>query len=183
MKFDPKIHHRRSIRLKGYDYSLAGAYFVTIVAWQREMLFGEIINEEMELNELGQIVSEKWKWLGTQYEYVELGIWVVMPNHFHGILIIERRDTARCVPTRVNENRMFGEMQPGSLSAIIRSFKSAVTKRINELRNMLGKEVWQKGFYEHIIRNENDLYNIRKYIELNPLQWEIDEYYSGSDRS
>jgi len=78
---------------------------------------------------------------------------------------------------------MFGEMQPGSLSAIIRSFKSTVTKRINELRNMLGKEVWQKGFYEHIIRNENDLYNIRKYIELNPLQWEIDEYYSGSDRS
>ena len=82
-------------------------------------------------------------------------------------------------PTKVNENRKFGEMQAGSLSAIIRSFKSAVTKRINELKNVQGKEVWQKGFYEHIIRNEQDLYHIRKYIELNPLKWEIDQYYKN----
>jgi putative transposase len=73
MKFDPKLHHRRSIRLKGYDYSQAGAYFVTIVAWQREMLFGEIVNEEMILNDLGKIIAEKCQWLETQFEYVELG--------------------------------------------------------------------------------------------------------------
>ena len=88
MKFNPKIHHRRSIRLKGYDYSQAGAYFVTIVAWQREMLFGEIVNAEMKLNEFGEIISEKWQWLETQYEYVELGEWIIMPNHLHGILVI-----------------------------------------------------------------------------------------------
>jgi hypothetical protein len=73
MKFNPQKHHRRSIRLKGYDYSSAGAYFVTIVTWQREMLFGEIVNGEMILNDLGEIVSEKWQWLEIQYEYVELG--------------------------------------------------------------------------------------------------------------
>ena len=74
--------------MKGYDYSQAGAYFVTIVVWQRVMLFGEIVEGKMTLNEIGEIVSEKWQWLETQYEYVELGISVVMPNHFHGILVI-----------------------------------------------------------------------------------------------
>ena len=88
MKFDPQKHQRHSVRLKGYDYSQAGAYFVTVIAWQREMLFGEIVNGEMILNEFGEIVSEKWQWLETQYEYVELGAWIVMPNHFHGILVI-----------------------------------------------------------------------------------------------
>jgi REP element-mobilizing transposase RayT len=88
MKCDPQKHDRRSIRLKGFDYSSAGTYFVTIVTWQREMLFGEIVNGEMILNNLGEIVSEKWQWLGIQYEYVELGTWIVMPNHFHGVLII-----------------------------------------------------------------------------------------------
>ena len=101
MKFDPKIDHRRSSRLKGYDYSQAGAYFVTIVTWQREMLFGEIVNEEtpqggvMKLNEFGQIVHEKWQWLETQYKYVTLGAWVVMPNHFHGILMIDNHGRDR----------------------------------------------------------------------------------------
>ena len=101
MKFYPKIHHRRSIRLKGYDYSQAGAYFVTIVSWQREMLFGDIVNGGMELNGFGKIISEKWQWLETQYEYVELGAWVIMPNHLHGILIIsdDGRGGSRPAPT------------------------------------------------------------------------------------
>ncbi len=98
MKFDPQKHHRHSIRLKGYDYTLAGAYFVTIVTWQREMLFGEIVDGEMKLNDFGKIVSEKWQWLETQYEYVELGAWVIMPNHHHGILVIhDDRCAARTV--------------------------------------------------------------------------------------
>jgi putative transposase len=88
MKFDPKSHHRRSIRLKGYDYAQAGAYFVTMVTRQRECLFGEVTGGEMRLNKLGEVVSGKWQWLETQYPYVELGGWVVMPNHLHGILII-----------------------------------------------------------------------------------------------
>ena len=87
MKFDPKIHHRHSFRLKGYDYSQAGAYFVTIVAWQREMLFGEIVNGEMKLNDFGKIVQDEWEQTAIVRPNVELGDYIVMPNHFHGILV------------------------------------------------------------------------------------------------
>jgi REP element-mobilizing transposase RayT len=178
MNYNPKEHHRRSIRLKEYDYTNPNWYYLTICTHDKKNLFGEVINSKMILNDYGKIVDDEWLKTKELRKNIDLDEYVIMPNHFHGILIIERGDTARCVPTTsVNENRKFGEMQSGSLSAIIRAFKSVVTKKINELRSASGKEVWQKGFYEHIIRNENDLYNIRKYIELNPLKWEIDEYY------
>lgn len=179
MKYNPSEHHRRSIRLKEYDYSEPNWYYVTICTHHHKNLLGEIKNSKMILNDFGKIVNEEWLKTKELRTNVELDDYVIMPNHFHGILIIALRDTARCVLTTINDKRKFGEMQPGSLSAIIRAFKSSVTKRINELRDVQGKEVWQKGFYEHIIRNEQDLYNIRKYIELNPLKWEIDEYYKG----
>jgi putative transposase len=107
MKFDLRKHHRRSVRLKGYDYSREGAYFVTLVVRGRGMLFGEIVEGEtpyggaVVLNEFGEIVSEKWQWLETQYPYVELVEWVVMPNHFHAILIIndDGRGGSRFAPT------------------------------------------------------------------------------------
>ncbi len=130
----------------------------------------------MILNKFGTIVREEWLRTEIFRENIELDYYIIMPNHFHGILIINSRDTARCVPT--NEKRKFGELIPGSLPVIVRSFKSAVTKRVNELRNSPGKPVWQKNYYEHIIRNQNDLNEIRRYIELNPLKWEIDEYYN-----
>jgi REP element-mobilizing transposase RayT len=98
-----------------------------------------------------------------------------MPNHFHGIIIIESRDKARLVPT--DEYRKFGKPIAGSLSTIIGSFKSGVTKRINELKGNSGS-IWQSNYYEHIIRNEKDLFFTRSYIELNPLKWELDEYYN-----
>ena len=102
-KFDPQKHHRHSIRLPHYDYAQPGAYFVTIIAWHRESLFGKIVNEEMVLNEIGQIISEKWQWLATQYDYIELGAWVVMPNHFHGILIVHENGRAdRDLPLRLS---------------------------------------------------------------------------------
>ena len=88
VKFDPKKHHRRSIRLKGYDYSQAGAYYVTIVTWHRDFLFGEIMNKEMILNKVGKIVEWEWLELSKRLLYIELGAHVVMPNHFHGILFI-----------------------------------------------------------------------------------------------
>jgi REP-associated tyrosine transposase len=87
-KFDPNKHRRRSIRLPNYDYAQPGAYYVTIVASHRECWFGEVVNGEMRLNRYGEIVADTWQWLERQYSYVELGAWVVMPNHFHGILII-----------------------------------------------------------------------------------------------
>ncbi len=165
MKFDPKIHHRRSIRLKGYDYSQADAYFVTIVAWQREMLFGEIVDGEMVLNDFGKIVAEKWQWLETQYEYVELGAWVIMPNHFHGILIVDGRGGSRPAPT--------SPIKP--LGGLIGAFKTVSSKQINLLRDTEGQVVWQRNYYERIIRNESEMDRITRYIESNPTRWADDD--------
>jgi REP-associated tyrosine transposase len=175
MGYNPKFHHRKSIRLKEYDYSNPNWYYVTICTNHHKNLFGKVISNRMILNDYGKIVTEEWLKTKQIRENVDLDYYVVMPNHIHGIIIIECRDTARCVPTDIN--RKFGEMIPGSLPAIIRSFKSAATKRINEIRKEPGLSVWQKNYYEHIIRNENDLFNIRKYIELNPFKWFLDEYY------
>ena len=130
----------------------------------------------MILSELGIIVEEEWLHTEKLRSNIELDYYIIMPNHFHGILIINSRDKARLVHT--SETHQFGKPVADSLSSIVGSFKSAVTKRINEFRNSPGKPVWQKNYYEHIIRNENDLNNIRKYLELNPLKWEIDEYYN-----
>jgi putative transposase len=88
MTYDPSRHHRRSIRLKGYDYSRPGAYFITIVAQDRACLFGKVVDGVMHLSEVGQIVAESWQWLAAQYDYVTLDAWVVMPNHLHGIIVI-----------------------------------------------------------------------------------------------
>jgi len=94
MKFDPNKHHRRSIRLKGYDYTQPGGYFVTIVTYHRDLLFGEIVNEEMQLNDLGKIVEECWRAIPEHIPNVELGAYVIMPNHVHGIIVItDGRDT------------------------------------------------------------------------------------------
>ncbi len=168
MKFDPKIYHRHSIRLKGYDYSQAGAYFVTIVAWQREMLFGEIVDGEMVLNDFGKIVSEKWQWLETQYEYVELGAWVIMPNHLHGILVIHDngRGGSRPAPTTTKHKPLGG---------LIGAFKMVSTKQINLLHDTEGQVVWQRNYYERIIRNEPEMDRIFRYIEANPTRWADDD--------
>jgi len=168
MKFDPKIHHRRSIRLKEYDYSQAGAYFVTIVAWQREVLFGEIVNGEMVLNDFGKIVSKKWQWMETQYEYVELDAWILMPNHLHGILIIhdDGRGGSRPAPTPIKHKPLGG---------LIGAFKTVSTKQINILRDTEGQVVWQRNYYERIIRNEPEMDRITRYIESNPLRWADDD--------
>lgn len=103
-KFDPKIHHRRSIRLRGYDYSNAGAYFITIVAWQREMLFGDIVDGDVKLNRYGQIVQKAWFDLPHHYLHVELGAFIVMPNHVHGIIVLN--DNGR----RVSKDKQDGSV-------------------------------------------------------------------------
>ena len=169
------LKHRKSIRLKEFDYSNPGWYYVTICTHKRRNLFGKINNGKMLLNKFGMIVESEWLRTPELRNNVELDYYVIMSNHFHCILIINRRDTARCVPT--NQNRKFGQMIPGSLPGIIRSFKSAATKRINELRKNNKSPLWQKNYYEHIIRDNKDLFFIRKYIEQNPFKWELDEYY------
>jgi putative transposase len=167
--FEPKIHHRRSIRLPGYDYSRAGGYYVTIVAWQRECLFGEVVDGEMVLNDFGQIAAKTWQWLQTQYPYVELGTSIVMPNHFHGIIILhddDRRDDSRIVPTDGPKRKPLGRL--------IGAFKTVSTKNINLLRHTEGQVVWQRNYYEHIIRSEKEMKTIWDYIEGNPARWEKD---------
>jgi putative transposase len=171
MKFNPQIHHRRSIRLKGYDYSMAGAYFVTIVAWRREMLFGGIVNGTMVLNEWGQIVRDEWERTAIVRPNVELGTYVIMPNHIHGVLVFMDDTvgaTRRVAPTKTT-------LQSGSLGAVMAQFKSIVTKRINRLQNVTGRPVWQRNYYEHIIRDDREMDRIHRYIESNPSLWAEDD--------
>src|SRR5687768_10734983 len=182
-RFDAKKHHRRSIRLPEYDYSQAGAYYVTIVAWHRECLFGEVVDREMKLTKFGFVADQQWKKLTNRFPNIELGAFVIMPNHMHGIIVItDSRGTAgnpndldgessRRAPTREG----FQKPVMGSIPTIIRSYKSAVAYRINLMRKTQGIPIWQRNYYEHIIRNERDLQNKTDYIEANPMLWDEDD--------
>ena len=168
--YNPKLHHRRSIRLKEYDYTNPNWYYITICTKDKQHCFGEIINGKMILNKLGKIVEEEWLKTKQLRKNLDLDYYVIMPNHFHGIIIIESttRATHRVAPTKA-------KLKTNSLGAIIGQFKSVVTKRIRA--SGFEDFQWQRNYYEHIIRNEKDLFNIRQYIELNPLKWEYDDYY------
>lgn len=178
-QYNPDIHHRRSIRLQGYDYAQVAAYFVTICTLNRQYFFGEVIDGEMWLNDQGRIVEEEWAQTAVVRPNVVLDAFVVMPNHVHGIVVIQNDpDTIvgaqRAVPLQ-RPIRQFGTMAPGSLPAIVRSFKSAVTKRINEMRETPGISIWQRNYYERIIRNAHELDRVREYITNNPMHWAEDE--------
>jgi putative transposase len=240
MAYDPEKHHRRSIRLKGYDYTQPGAYFITICTHGRECLFGEIIDGEMHLNEAGQIVVQTWQDLPNHVPHVQLDAFVVMPNHVHGIIIITERaggigagfkparttmgpgsaadsgstagpgsvgadsEPAPTITTGPRSNAGPGlvgaglepaptTMGPGGpdpvgaglepaptrssygLPEIVRQFKTFSARRINELRGTPGTPVWQRNYYEHIIRNEFSLNRIRQYIAENPARWDADQ--------
>jgi putative transposase len=177
-KFDPQKHHHRSIRLPGYDYSQAGAYYVTIVTYHRDPLFGEIVNEETVLSNIGQIAGECWRAIPDHFPFVELGAYVIMPNHVHGIVVItdQRRGAALLRPydrPHANDDPHKINVKPGSLGAIIRSYKSAVSYRANKEHNITG--IWQRNYYEHVIRDEKDLQNKTDYIESNPVLWDKDD--------
>ena len=177
-KFDPQKHHRRSIRLPGYDYSQAGAYYITIVTHQRDCLFGKIENEKMILSDLGKIADECWRAIPDHFPLVELGAYVVMPNHVHGIIVItdNGRGAALLRPYTgpdENQNSHKINVKPGSLGAIVRSYKSAVSYRIHKEHN--ATSIWQRNYYEHIIRDEKDLQNKTDYIDANPMLWDEDE--------
>jgi len=167
-------HHRRSIRLKGYDYSQAGAYFITICTQDRACLFGDVVDGEMRLNDVGGMVHDEWLRTADMRPNVELDAFVVMPNHFHGIIILhpDGRGTLQRTPTTTVEQ--FGKPTSNTVPTIVRLFKSASTKRINEHRGTPGVSVWQRNYYEHIIRNEESLNRIRQYIYENPARWDMD---------
>lgn len=174
MLYNPEIHHRRSIRLNNFDYTATGAYFVTICAFDRECLFGGISNGEMTLNEFGHIVHGCWMETTDHFPNTVMDVFVVMPNHVHGIIFIRMFDkmtVSEGTTCRAPTFESFGAPVAGSMATIVRSFKSAATKRINQIRNNPGTTVWQRGFFEHVIRNEKELNTIRCYIEENPTNW------------
>jgi len=183
MKFDTQIHQRRSIRLKEHDYSQPGGYFITIVTGRRECLFGEIVDGEMILSKFGQVAKQQWEKLRWRFHNIELSAFVVMPNHIHGIVLINdyRRGTADDLKrpdegvSRHAPTEQFGKPIPDSIPTIVRSYKSAVSYRINLMRGINNIPAWQGNYYEHIIRNQNDLEQIYKYIQFNPSQWTKDE--------
>ena len=179
--YDPKLHHRRSIRLKGYDYSLEGLYFVTICVQNMECIFGEIKNSplvgagsarpfesiaQMYLNEYGRIVKQCYLNLEQKYPHIQCGEYVIMPNHFHAIIAIERS---------IDGNGICDKRTglPQTLGHIIAYFKYQSTKLIN-LQN---QKLWQRNYYEHIIRDETSYNNIYWYIMNNPQKWENDKFW------
>ena len=159
---------RKSTRLPGYDYSLPGAYFITIVSHRRECLFGNVVEAEIHNNRYGQIVEKAWTDLRFHYPHLNLGAFIVMPNHVHGIVIINE------VEHLVGRSSKAGIPRLG-LPEIVRALKSFSARRINELRKMQGSPVWQRSYYDRIIRNESELHDITEYILSNPMNWQEDE--------
>ncbi len=164
-RYNPDIHHRQSIRLKDYDYSQAGAYYVTIVTHERRVLFGDVVDDKMQLNETGQLVVDVWEWLAARHSYVKLDSFVVMPNHLHGIIVIDdpRRGDSRIAPTKHK-----------SLGRLIGMFKTVTTKQSNLAQGTPGQRLWQRNYYERVIRNDEEWNRVREYIAANPTQWEFD---------
>ncbi len=197
MTFDPEKHHRRSIRLRNYDYSQPGAYFVTICTYQKQSWFGEIKNGQIYLNQLGKIVADEWLKTCKIRPNFKLYEWVIMPNHFHGIVIINdysgddqslgARDApldlgARDAPLDLGARDAPLQQKPNSLSSCIAGFKSAVTKRINLLRQNTDTPIWQRNYYESILRDEKYLAVVREYIINNPKNWPNDRDYLPIDQ-
>jgi putative transposase len=177
-KYNPQIHRRRSIRLKGYDYALAGAYFITLCTYHHENLFGEIAGGKMHLNELGQILQEEWEKSAEIRAEIELDEWVIMPNHFHGIVFIhDMGDSGRgdrpVACTGMDANVATGPARK-SIGALMSGFKSAATIQINIHRRTPRVPVWQRNYWETIIRDEQSYHAIMAYIRDNPFNWESD---------
>lgn len=177
MKFNPQKHHRHSIRLKNYEYTQPGGYFITIVTYQRDMLFGQIAHGKMQLNDFGTIADECWHAIPHHFPNVELGVHVVMPNHVHGIIVINEGSATNSSP---NVGAMHTSplppprgAKPKSIGAIVGSFKSAVSRCIGREHNATG--IWQRNYYEHVIRNHEEWDRIHRYIEANPSRWAEDK--------
>jgi REP element-mobilizing transposase RayT len=169
MKHDRMNNHRRSLRLKDYNYANPGAYFVTICTKDRIPLLGDIIEGDMRLTDYGRIVDQEWKISAKIRREITLDTFVLMPNHIHGIILINESDVGATGRSPVRS----GPRQY-SLASFLSGFKSATTKHINNLRQSPGAPVWQRNYYEHVIRNEQSLHRIREYINTNPARWDFD---------
>lgn len=186
MSDQPNERHRRSLRLKGYDYSQAGAYFVTVCAYDKECLFGEIENGVMRLNEYGEIVASEWMRSAEVRLEIECGEFVVMPNHFHGIVRIvgaygntplsrDDQQRAYCHGRAYCHTPLRSPSR--NIGAMVRGFKGAASRRINQIRNTPGALVWQRNYYEHVIRDDADYNCIAEYVANNPQRWMEDSLH------
>jgi putative transposase len=174
INYDPDKHARRSIRLRGYDYTHRGAYAVTLCIYQRECILGVVASGKAISNELGRLVKACWEEIPVHFPNTDLDMFVVMPNHVHGIIVLRDSLNTGMKQGTTPHAESFGRPVSGSLPTIVRSFKSATTRRVNETRNTPNMPVWQRNYYEHIIRNEDALHRMREYIALNPLHWHED---------
>ncbi|HEX5483196.1 MAG TPA: transposase [Terriglobia bacterium] len=182
MNFGPPHHHRRSIRLRGYDYSLPGTYYVTICIENKQPILGKITEDEMMLYEAGQIAKRAWEMLPQRLSSVALDAFVVMRNHVHGIIRIERRTPVVGAPLGISEPNPIRAQQAAPLQTlgdIVRVFKSTSAISINRLLGRSGRRVWQRNYYEHIVRSWEELEKIRGYIAENPLRWAADRENPG----
>lgn len=195
MKYNPDIHHRRSIRLCGYDYSQAGFYFVTICTQGRHHLFGDIVDGTVQFTDAGEMVRTVWEGIPSHYPGVEIDQFVVMPNHFHGIAVIVGAGPRACLngdgqPEQKGQPHPIGQprgVAPTgySLPDVVHRFKTMTTKKYVDGVKSHGWQrfdgkLWQRNYWEHIVRNEQELFRIRQYIETNPVQWENDKLNGGS---
>ena len=204
MTYDPDKHRRRSVRLRRYDYAQAGAYFVTVVAQRRMCLFGEVVEGEMRLNGAGEMVETWWRKLPEKHPGVDTDAFIIMPNHIHGIVIINttvgatprgRPDaggTERKRALVANQGQPHGAAPTGddvkpTLGDIVRWFKTMTTNAyIRGVRENdwtpFDKRLWQRNYYEHVIRNEDSLNETRHYINTNPLRWHLDKENPHGER-
>ncbi|PIX48030.1 MAG: transposase, partial [Armatimonadetes bacterium CG_4_8_14_3_um_filter_66_20] len=161
MRYDPTVHHRRSIRLPEYDYSTPGAYFVTICTQDRQCLFGDITDDAMRPNEAGRMVEAWWRELTSKFPTTSADAHILMPNHVHGIVAIEREDGA-------------------PLGAMVQWFKTMTTNAYIQGVRQDGwapfpGRLWQRNYFERIVRDDDELFETREYIASNPVNWEHDE--------
>ena len=197
-KYNPNIHHRKSIRLKGYDYTQAGLYFVTICLQNRKCLFGDVINGTMQLNDSGRMI-EKWYYeLENKFPDIQCGTHIVMPNHFHCVIHnvgadlrvcpndntkpFDNGQTQRSAPANIlgEHKPILGEHAGSPLHRVVQWFKTMTTNeyirnvKSNKWQRFDGK-LWQRNYWEHIIRNEKSHQNISEYIIKNPIKWNADK--------
>lgn len=174
-RYDPERHHRRSIRLKGYDYGQPGAYFITLCTHERAHLFGQVVGGEMVLNEYGEIARACWLTIPDHFPHAELDEFVILPNHVHGIIwivddAVGAKDFSPLPPLPPLPPRGTSK----TIGSIVRGFKIGVTKWMRQHTDVY--TIWQRNYYEHIIRDETALNTIRCYIIENPMRWHLDQH-------
>jgi len=177
MRFNQDIYHRKSIHLRGYDYSQSGWYFITLCTYQRLPLFCNIVGSSMVLNPAGAAVEKCWHEIPGHFPQVTLDAFVIMPNHLHGIIMLDDNVGANDylpLQSGLSSRRQYGTSR--TIGSIVRGFKIAVTRWFHANTDV--QVIWQRNYYEHIIRNEESYLKIAEYIQANPSMWQNDTYYS-----